>query len=60
MDGLAIGIELDDSGIGDVAWPAAADGCPEEPHAATRASAPTPTAALETGPGRQRPGEADL
>src|SRR5258708_2533883 len=60
MDGLAIGIELDISGIGDLDWPAAAGGCPELPHAAaTSASAPTPTAAFKAAPGRQRPGDTD-
>src|SRR5258708_8479553 len=61
MDGLAIGIELDISGIGDFVWPAAADGCPELPHAAaTSASAPTPTAAFKAEPRRKRPGAGDL
>src|SRR5258708_23321234 len=60
VDGLAIGIELDISGIGDLDWPAAAGGCPELPHAAaTSASAPTPTAAFKAAPGRQRPGDTD-
>src|SRR5260221_11511199 len=57
MDGLAIGIELDISGIGDFVWPAAADGCPQLPHAAaTSASAPTPTATFKAEPRRTRPG----
>jgi len=60
MDGLAIGIELDISGIGDVEWLAAADGCPEEQAAATSASVPTPAAARKTGPGRERPQNEDL
>jgi len=62
MDGLAIGIELDISGIGDLVWPAAAESCPgEEEHAAaTSASAPAPTAPRKTEPGRERPREADL
>src|SRR5258708_5583819 len=60
IDGLAIGIELDISGIGDLDWPAAAGGCPELPHAAaTSASAPTPTANRKAEPGRQRPGDTD-
>jgi len=61
MDGLAIGIELDISGIGDLVWPAAAESCPdEEEHAAaTSASAPAPTAPQKTEPGRERPREAD-
>jgi hypothetical protein len=61
MDGLAMGIELDISGIGDLMWLAAAEGCPdEEQAAATSASAPTPAAPRKTGPGRQRPREEDL
>jgi len=61
MDGLAIGIELDISGIGDLEWPVAADGCPELPHAAaTSASAPTPTPTRKTEPGRDRPQDEDL
>jgi hypothetical protein len=62
MDGLAIGIELDISGIGDLVWPAFAEDCPEEEEhaAATSASAPAPTAQRKTEPGRERPREADL
>src|SRR5690348_3903567 len=61
MDGLAIGIELAISGIGDLAWLAAADGLPDEPQAAaTSATAATPTPALTAGPGRGRPGDAYL
>src|SRR6516165_2725834 len=48
MDGLGIGIELDISGIGDLAWPAAA----------ASATAATPTPALKAEPGRGRPGDA--
>jgi hypothetical protein len=61
MDGLAIGIELDISGIGDLVWPAA-EGCPEEEEhaAAISASAPAPTAPRKTEPGRERPHEAYL
>src|SRR5262252_2231354 len=45
MDGLAIGIELDIFGIGDLAWPAAADVLPDEPQAAAAtASALRPAA----------------
>src|SRR5215510_5286287 len=62
MEELAIGIELDISGIGDLAWPGAAGGCPEEEEhaAATSASAPIPTAPRKTEPGRDRPRETDL
>src|SRR5260370_35585748 len=59
-DGLAIGIELDDSGIGDMLWLAAADGWPDEHAAAASASAATPAALRTTGPGRTLPGEVDL
>jgi hypothetical protein len=62
MDELGIGIELDISGIGDLAWLAAADGCPdeEEPQAAvSSATAATPAAPRKTAPGR-RPGEGDV
>jgi hypothetical protein len=59
MLGLAIGIELDISGIGDLAWLAAAEGCPVE-HAAASASVPTPAAARKTKPGRERPQNEDL
>jgi len=62
MLGLAIGIELDISGIGDLLCPAAAaEGCPDEPHAAAAsASAPIPTAPLNTEPGRERPREQNV
>src|SRR6516162_9823938 len=65
MDELAIGIELDISGIGDLGWaaaPAAAGGCPEEEEhaAASSASAPAPAAPPKTEPGRERPREPDL
>src|SRR5215470_1824260 len=61
MDGLGIGISLDIFGIGDLAWPAAADGLPDEPQAAaTRATAAIPMPALKAGPGRGRPGDAYL
>ena len=62
MDGLAIGIELDISGIGDLAWaPAAADVLPDEPQAAaTRATAATPAPALTAGPSRERPGDTNV
>src|SRR5215472_10678226 len=61
MDELAIGIELDFSGIGDLAWLAAAEGCPDdEQAAATSASAPIRTAAVITEPGRPRPRNRDL
>jgi hypothetical protein len=61
MDELAIGIELDISGIGDLEWLAAAEGCPEDEHAAAAsASAPTPTAPRKTEPGRERPREEDV
>jgi len=60
VDGLAIGIELDVSGIGDMVWLAAAEGCPDDEHAAaSSASAPTPTAARKTEPGRDRPVDED-
>src|SRR5690348_18466698 len=52
MDGLGIGIELDISGIADLAWPAAADVLPDEPQAVTTsATAATPTPALTAEPG---------
>jgi hypothetical protein len=61
MDGLGIGIELDISGIGDLAWPAAADVLPDEPQAAaTSESAAIPTPALTAEPGHERPGDAYL
>jgi len=61
MDGLAIGIELDVSGIGDVEWAPAAEGCPDEPQAATTsATAAAPTPVLKAGPGHQRPADAYL
>jgi hypothetical protein len=62
MDGLAIGIELDISGIGDLVWPPAAEDCPEEEEhaAATSASTPAPTAPRKIEPGRERLREADL
>jgi len=55
IDGLAIGIELDISGIGDLEWLAAAEECPDEQAAATSASNPITAATLMTEPGRQRP-----
>jgi len=58
MDGLAIGIELDISAIGDLEWAAAAEGCPDEEEAhpaAASASTLTPTAPRKTAPGRERP-----
>jgi hypothetical protein len=56
MDGLAIGIELDVSGIGDVEWAPAAEGCPDEPQAATtNATAAAPTPVLKAEPGLERP-----
>src|SRR5215470_2392375 len=61
MDGLGIGIELDISGIGDLAWPPAAAGCPGDPQAAaTSATAAAPTPALKAEPGQERPGDAYL
>jgi hypothetical protein len=63
MLGLGIGIELDISGIGDLEWAPAAEGCPdeEEAHAAAAsASALTPMAPRNTEPGRERPGDENL
>src|SRR6516164_8305592 len=61
VDGLAIGIELDISGIGDLAWPAAADVLPDEPQAAAAsASAVMPAAPRRTEPGRKRPRDEDV
>src|SRR5215468_8186293 len=62
MDGLAIGIELDISGIGDLEWAPAAEVVPDEPHAAaSSASAPTPALVLRAEPGRgRRPGDREL
>jgi hypothetical protein len=61
MDELASGIEEDISGIGDLVWLAAAEGCPDEEHAAaSSATAATPTAPLKTAPGRGRPREQDV
>jgi hypothetical protein len=61
MDGLAIGIELDIFGIGDLEWAAAAEGCPGEPQAAaTSVSAAAPTPVLKAEPGHKRPGDAYL
>jgi hypothetical protein len=61
VDGLGIGISLDIFGIGDLAWPAAADVLPDEPQAAaTSATAVTPTPALKAEPGRGRPGDANV
>jgi hypothetical protein len=54
VDELGIGIDFDDSGIGDELWAAAAEGCPEEHAAATSASAPAPRQ-----PGRQNPAASD-
>src|SRR5215472_14864904 len=62
MDGLAIGIELDISAIGDLECAPAAEGCPgeEEAHpAAASASTLTPTAPRTTQPGRERPRDED-
>jgi len=61
-DGLAIGIEDDIFGIGDVLWLAAAEGCPEEEEqaAAASASAPTPTTLRKAERGRRRPREQDV
>src|SRR5215469_13677661 len=63
MDGLGIGIELDISGIGDLEWAPAAEGCPDEDEAhpaAARASTLIPTAPRKTGPGRERPHDEDV
>jgi len=61
MDGLAIGIELDISGVGDLEWAPAADVLPDEPQAAaTSAAAATPAPALQAEPGRQRPDDTNL
>src|SRR5215831_13289648 len=61
MDELGIGIELDISGIGDLAWLAAAEGLPELPQAAAAsATAAAPTPALKAEPGREAPGDANL
>jgi len=61
MDGLAIGIELDISGIGDLEWAPAAEGCPGDPQAAaTSATAAAPTPVLKAEPGHERPGDAYL
>jgi len=63
---LAVGIELDISGIADLAWLAAADCCPEEEEeedehaAASSAAAAAPTAPRKTAPGRGRPCGEDL
>jgi hypothetical protein len=61
VDGLAIGIELDISGIGDLEWAPAADVLADEPQAAA-ASATTaaPTPVLKAEPGHKRPGYACL
>jgi hypothetical protein len=62
VDGLAIGIELDISGIGDLEWPAAAGVLPDEPQpAASSASAHTPALVLRAEPGRgRRPDDGEL
>jgi hypothetical protein len=65
MPGLAVGIELDISGIADLAWLAAADCCPEEEEeeehaAASSAAAAAPTAPRKTTPGCSRPCGEDL
>jgi hypothetical protein len=61
MDELAIGIELDISGIGDLAWLAAAEGWPDdEQAAAASATAATPTAPRIAEPGPKRPGSGKL
>jgi len=55
IDGLAIGIELDISGIGDLECAPAADVLPDEPQAAAASdSAATLTATLEAEPGHAR------
>jgi hypothetical protein len=61
MDGLAIGIELDISGIGDLPRAAAADVLPDEPQAAAAsASALMPTAPRKIEPDRKRPRVEDV
>jgi hypothetical protein len=63
MDELAIGIELDISGIGDLEWAPAAEGCPDEEEAhpaAASASTLTPTAPRKTEPGHARPRDEDM
>src|SRR5215472_13517505 len=61
MDELAIGIELDISGIGDLVWLAAAEVvADDEQAAATSASAPIRTAAVVTEPGRPRSRDLDM
>jgi hypothetical protein len=55
MDGLAIGMELDVSGIGDMLWVAAADGCPDEHAAAASASTEKPTALRNVDEDMNRP-----
>jgi hypothetical protein len=61
MLGLAIGIELDISGIGDLVWLANADVLPDEPQAAAAsatAAAPAPTMKAERD--RDRPRDMNL
>jgi len=61
VDGLAIGIELDIFGMGDLEWAPAAEGCPDEPQAAaTSATAAAPTPVLTAEPSHERPGDAYL
>jgi len=60
IDGLGIGISLDIFGIGDLAWLAAAEGCPDDPQAAASAIAAAPTPVLKAEPGRERRGDAYL
>jgi hypothetical protein len=56
MEGLAIGIDDDISGIGVLLWTASAVELEEEEHAAAAsASTATPTAPRRTEPGRERP-----
>jgi len=55
MDGLAIGMELDISGIGDLPWPTAAEGCPDEQAAAASASTHKPTTLRNVDADMNRP-----
>ena len=59
MDGLAIGIELDISGIGDLLCPAA-DGWLDAQAAAASESAVKPTPSLTADPRRGRPQDVEV
>jgi len=60
MEGLDIGIEPEDSGMGIELCPPADDDGLEEHAAASNAITPAPMARRRAEPGRERPGEGDV